>query len=64
MQVVIIRDGGATKIAREVADMDAVEALREQGHEVELVASAVDDLAADEPALKTAPKKPARAKAA
>ena len=64
MQVVIIRDGGATKIPREVADMDAVEALREQGHEVELVAVAADDLAGDELAQKTAPKKPARAKAA
>lgn len=36
MLVLIIRDGGATKIPKEVADMDAVEALRAAGHVVEV----------------------------
>lgn len=47
MQVMIIRDGGATKVPREVADMEAVEKLREQGFEVEVVG---DEPAADEAA--------------
>lgn len=37
MLINIIRDGGATKIPKEVADIDAVEALRDRGHEVEVV---------------------------
>jgi hypothetical protein len=37
LQVLIIRDGGASKIPREVADMEAVEALRSQGLDVVVV---------------------------
>lgn len=36
MLVYIVRDGGATKVPREVADEAEVEALRAAGHEVEV----------------------------
>lgn len=54
MLVMIIRDGGATKVPREVADMDAVEKLREQGFEVEVVEpeAALADDEAKAPATK------------
>ena len=49
LQVMIVRDGGATKIPKQVADMDEVERLRAAGHVVEVL----------EPAA-TAPTEPAR----
>ena len=38
MLVHIVRDGGATKVPREVVDEAEVEALRAAGHEVEVPA--------------------------
>lgn len=37
MDILIVRDGGATKIPKQVDDMDAVHALRGQGFDVEVV---------------------------
>ena len=37
LQVMIVRDGGATKIPKQVAGMDEVEKLRAAGHVVEVV---------------------------
>ena len=37
MDILIIRDGGATKVPKTVASMDEVAALRAAGHEVEVV---------------------------
>lgn len=69
MQVLIINDGGATKIAREVASMAEVEDIRARGFRVEVVG--VDDapevpaeLLADADVTKTAPAKKAAKKAA
>lgn len=48
MDVLIVRDGGATKVPRAVADMGEVEALRAAGFIVEVQAGA--DAAPAEPA--------------
>lgn len=37
LNVMIVRDGGATKIPKQVADMDEVERLRAAGHVVEVL---------------------------
>jgi len=66
MLVMIIRDGGATKIPKDVADMDAVEALRAAGHVVEVpeaIEPSVGEVspgseAVSQPAAKKAAKKP------
>ena len=48
MDVLIIRDGGATKVPRTVADMAEVESLRAPGF-------AVDVLGGEEPAASVPP---------
>ena len=65
MDVLIIRDGGATKVLRKVADMAEVEGLRASGFEVEVLGAippaataALEQLAPAKPA-----KKPAKPKA-
>lgn len=62
--VLIVKDGGATKVPRQVKDDDEVAALRAQGFEVEDPAEADDQAdaetpAAPAPARKTAAKKKA-----
>lgn len=37
IKILIVKDGGATKVPKEVPDMAAVAALREQGFEIEVV---------------------------
>ena len=58
MLVHIERDGGATRIAKEVADMDEVEALREQGHVVHVGGDGAEPAAEAPPVAK--PRKPGR----
>lgn len=53
LEVMIVRDGGATKIPKQVADMDEVEKLRAAGHVVEV----------KEPAPAEPPVTPAKKKA-
>lgn len=58
MHVLIIKDS-ATKIPREVADMDEVAALRQQGFEVEVPEEAPETEAEAAPAAKKAAAKKA-----
>ena len=60
MQILIERDGGATKVAKEVADMDEAKAYEAAGFTV-TVLDAPEEAPA-EPATK--PKKPTRQQAA
>ena len=53
LQVMIVRDGGATKIPKQVADMDEVERLRAAGHVVEVL----EPVAEPEPESVAAPAK-------
>lgn len=39
MNILIIKDGGATKVPKEVAGMEDVQALRDKGFEVEVIDS-------------------------
>lgn len=49
MQIMIVRDGGATKVPKDVADMAAVDALRANGFEVEVPDEPAPDVVPDEP---------------
>lgn len=60
MQVFIVKDGGATKIPKEVADQAAVDALRAAGWEVEVPEEAAGEEA---PAAETAAAEAPKAKA-
>lgn len=62
MQVMIVKDGGATKIPKEVADMEAVEALRAAGWHVEVPEPEVAE-AQPEASAEDAPAPKAKAKA-
>lgn len=59
MDVLIIRDGGATKMPRTVADMAEVEALRAAGLVVEVVAG--EPVPAKPAKAPAKPAKPAKA---
>lgn len=49
MQILIVRDGGATKVPKDVADMTAVDALRADGFEVEVPGEAEPAAGTDAP---------------
>lgn len=57
MQVFIVKDGGATKIPKDVADQAAVDALRADGWEVEVPG---EEAPAAEAAAEDAPKAKAK----
>ena len=56
MDVLIIRDGGATKVPRAVADMGEVDSLRANGFDVEVLGGDEPDEPAT-PTTKPAAKK-------
>ena len=70
IDIILIKDGGATKFPRQVADEAAVQALIEQGFEVQVVggsgegpAEAAETAGGAEP-TEAVPAKPKRTKAA
>lgn len=54
MQILIVRDGGATKVPREVADLAAAQDFAAQGHEV-LIAGVEEGQWVPLPALDAEP---------
>ena len=64
MLVNIVRDGGATKIPREVKDEAEVEALRAAGHEIEVVTKAPEPAESLVAPGMNRPARPARKTAA